>query len=123
MIGTPRCKAGRTILSEAEGKALLEAYGIPVVPTITANDTGRGREGSGATCSRSTTSLVLKILSDDITPQIRRRRSASRSSEARTQCEAAAHDDAGTRRDAARPDARIAGFTLSPMIRRPQRTS
>jgi len=110
-------RAGRTILSEIEGKALIAAYGIPVVPTLTAGDP----EGTRRIAERLLAdhgSLALKILSDDI----------SHKSDAGgvvldlTSAEAV-HGAAVTmlaRLRTALPRARIAGFTLSPMIKRPR---
>ena len=109
-------QAGRTILSEAEGKTLLEAYGIPVAATLTASDPADAARAAQLLLAQHK-SVVLKILSDDIshksdvggvhldlpTPDAVR----------------AAAQDMLERVRAARPEARIAGFTLSPMIRRP----
>ena len=55
------------MLSEIEGKAILAAYGIPVVPTIaSAPEPAAAREASEALLERDG-AVVLKILSDDIT--------------------------------------------------------
>ena len=109
--------AGRTTLSEVEGKALLSAYGIPAVPTLVAADPdGARRVAEGLLAEHG--SVVLKILSDDI----------SHKSDvggvhldlASPEAVAAAAVAMLERVRRARPDARIAGFTLSPMIRRPR---
>ena len=57
--------AGRQVLSEQEGKALLFAYGIPVVETSIAGTPDEAAAIASVlllTCG----SVVLKILSDDI---------------------------------------------------------
>jgi len=108
--------AGRTILSEIEGKAILRAYGIAVVPTVsTGADPISARQASEELLARHD-SVVLKILSDDISHKsdvggVHLGLAAAGDVEA-----AAAAMLARVR--AARPAARIAGFTLSPMIRR-----
>jgi acetyltransferase len=109
--------ANRSLLTEVEGKTVLEAYGIPVVPTIPVDcDT----ESIGAAAERLLglhERLALKILSDDI----------SHKSDVGgvhlglgSIADVAAAATAMLKRvHAVRPDARIAGFTLSPMIVRP----
>ena len=109
--------AGRSILSEIEGKAILEAYGIPVVPTIStaADPTAAGQAALPLLASGD--SVALKILSDDI---------SHKSDVGGVHLGLASRSDVETaakamleRVLAVLPDARIAGFTLSPMIRRP----
>jgi len=107
---------GTTMLNEADGKDLMAAYGIPIVPTEVANDTAEVRViaerivGSG-------NAVVLKILSPDI---------IHKSDVGGVRLNIASADDAV--REAERmlervrravPHARALRFTLSPMIRRP----
>lgn len=115
VIGTA-LKAGRSILSEAEGKALLEAYGIPVVPTITTKTPTEAAKAAAQLLAQHD-GLALKILSDDITHKsdVGGVHLDLRSAHA---VQDAAHAMLA-RVAIARPDAHIAGFTLSPMIRRP----
>ncbi len=110
--------AGRSMLSEFEGKSLLAAYGIPVVPTVmAAADMADVRRAAGGLLARGGT-VVLKILSDDI---------SHKSDVGGVHLELASVDEVVSAATAmlervrsARPEARIAGFTLSPMIRRPR---
>lgn len=107
---------GRSMLSEAEGKDLLATYGVPIAPSrVAASETEAGtaaRELLGAHPA-----VVLKILSDDIT---------HKSDVGGVALDLASPDavvaEAQAMRErvrAAKPDARIKGFTVSPMIRRP----
>jgi len=105
---------GRELLNELEAKALLRAYGIPVVETI--------EVGPSATdAARAATQLgypaVLKILSPDISHKsdvggvaLDLRDEAS-VRDAAEQMLATVH--------AARPEARLTGFTVQQMIHRP----
>jgi acetyltransferase len=107
-------KANRSLLSEFEGKELLAAYGIPVVPTEigrTPADVGRlakGLAGQGDAC-------VVKILSDDISHKsdVGGVRLGLRVEDAER-----AADEMLKAIAAKLPDARLAGFTVQPMIRR-----
>ena len=108
-------EAKRLLLSEVEAKALLAAYCIPVVPTEVAQDPVHvGRIAERVLAQHD--ACVVKILSDDISHKsdvggvrlgLRR-----------------PHDAEGAALDmlerivAKLPDARIAGFTVQPMIRR-----
>jgi acetyltransferase len=107
-------KAKRSLLSEIEAKGLLAAYGIPVVPTEIGRspaDVGRLAKrlaGQGDAC-------VVKILSDDISHKsdVGGVRLGLRAEDA----EGAAHEM--LKAIAAKlPQARLAGFTVQPMIRR-----
>ncbi|HYW91764.1 MAG TPA: bifunctional acetate--CoA ligase family protein/GNAT family N-acetyltransferase [Gammaproteobacteria bacterium] len=103
---------GREWLNQAEAKQLLQAYGLPVVTTRTAGTPEEAAELS----STMETPVVLKILSPDITHK--------------SEVDGVALDLAGPGavREAAeamaervaefRPDARLDGFTVEPMIRR-----
>jgi acetyltransferase len=109
-------RAGRNVLSEAEGKALLSAYAIPVADSLTAADAAQ----AGAVARQLLTrhrSVVLKILSDDISHK-------SDLGGVQLDIATAADVEAAASRmleriAALRPEARIQGFTVSPMIRRP----
>jgi len=54
---------GRSVLSEPEAKAVLAAYGIPVVMTLTARDPAQ----AAAVARTIPGPVALKILSPDIT--------------------------------------------------------
>lgn len=109
--------SGRTVLSEVEAKALLGAYGIPITPTqiVTTPDEA---EAASRALIEAHGACVLKILSQDIshksdvggvrvdlvTPeQVREAATVMLAAIARV-----------------KPGARIEGFTLQPMIRRPR---
>ena len=105
---------GATAIGEADAKAILAAYGIPVVPTETASDAGAAR----AAAQRIAYPVALKILSPDIVHK--------------TDVGGVVLDIAGeaeldhaidamlARVRAARPQARLAGFTVQAMARRPR---
>lgn len=104
---------GRALLNEVEAKSLLAAYGIPVVETriardpAAAADTARAIEGP----------VALKILSPDITHK-------SDVGGVALDLASAEEVEACARRmlqavQRARPAARITGFTVQPMVRRP----
>ena len=109
--------AGRSVLSEVEGKQLLVAYGIPTVPTAVAGDPDEvGQLAFGLIAEHG--ACVLKILSDDISHKSDVggvRLGLERAAEAQ---QAAADMLRRITRD--KPDARIKGFTVQPMIRRPR---
>jgi len=104
---------GRSLLTEPEAKALLSAYGIPVVPTERAADP----DAAAAAAASLATPVALKILSPDIT---------HKSDVGGVLLDLVGADAV---RDAARrmlervrglhPEARIDGFTVQPMVRRP----
>src|SRR5262249_50890722 len=109
--------AGRPVLSEVEGKALLAAYGIPTVATAVARDPAEvATLASGIIANHG--ACVVKILSEDITHKSDAggvRLGLEREEEAR---QAAA--DMLQRIVRKQPSARIQGFTVQPMIRRPR---
>lgn len=109
--------AGRSILSEVEAKQLLVAYGIPTVPTQIARDpTEVGALAFGFIAEHG--ACVVKILSDDISHKSDAggvRLGLERATEAQ---QAAADMLQRIARD--KPDARLKGFTVQPMIRRPR---
>lgn len=107
--------AGREWLDEVDAKALLAAYGIPVVPT---RRTAPTPEAAAAAARELTGPLALKVVSADI---------LHKSDAGGVRLDLA---DADAVRSAAvqmldhlarvRPDARIAGFSVQPMAQRPQ---
>jgi acetyltransferase len=106
--------AGREWLSEAQAKRLLQAYRI-AVPAI--HEVAPTAEAAAAAAREIGYPLVLKIASPDITHKSDvggvaldlRDEAALRS----------ACDTMLQRVRSARPDARVDGFTLQPMVRRP----
>ncbi len=104
---------GRTLLTEFEAKRALALYGVPVVETVVA---ASPEEAAGA-ATRLKPPLALKILSYDITHK------TDVGGVALGLADAEAVKDAALRMletvARVRPDARIEGFTLQPMIRRP----
>ncbi|RFO96028.1 GNAT family N-acetyltransferase [Rhodoferax lacus] len=106
---------GREMLSELEAKHVLQAYGIPVVPTRRADATPQAAQQAAAQLGWP---VVLKILSPDI----------SHKSDVGGVALDLASEDAVHRAAqqmlervrAARPDARIDGFTVQAMVHRPQ---
>jgi acetyltransferase len=109
--------ADRTILSEVEAKDLLAAYGIPAVRTgIARTPEAVGQLAEGIIAEHG--ACVIKILSDDISHK-------SDVGGVRLGLEHP-HEAENAAADMLRrigqlmPDARIAGFTVQPMIRRPR---
>ena len=106
--------AGRPMLDEDEAKRLLQAYAIPVVPTVAVAATAEAAVAAAATLGYP---VALKIRSPDI----------SHKSDAGGVCldlgdEQALREAAGrmlARIGAAVPAARIDGFTVQRMMRRP----
>ncbi len=109
-------RAKRSVLSEVEAKELLASYGVPVVRTQTAKDP-EGVEAIAADILKTDKACVVKILSDDIshksdvggvrlaikTPQEARAAAAAMLEKV--------HD--------LKPEARLKGFTVQPMVDRP----
>ena len=109
--------AGRSVLSEVEAKALLAAYGVPVVPTEVAADTAEVG-ALAARWIREYGACVVKVLSDDLSHKSDVggvRLGLERAEEAQQ-----AAEDIIERVARLRPEARVKGFTVQPMIRRPQ---
>ena len=109
-------KEGTKMLNEADGKDLMAAYGIPIVPTEVANDTAEVRTIAERIVA-SGSAVVLKILSPDV---------IHKSDVGGVRLNIATADDAV--REAERmlervrkavPHAKSLRFTISPMIRRP----
>jgi acetyltransferase len=107
--------AGRTVLSETEAKDLLSVYGIPAVPTrIAGTPQEVGRLARDMIAEHG--ACVVKILSDDISHKSDVggvRLGLERPEEAEL-----AASDMLARIGRLMPNARIAGFTVQPMIRR-----
>lgn len=104
---------GREWLTEPEAKAVMAAYAIPVVPAQAAPDP----EAAARVAARLATPVALKILSRDIT-----HKSDVGGVLLDLRAPAAVREAAEGMLDrirAARPDARLDGFTVQPMIVRP----
>jgi len=113
VIGTALAE-GRSMLNEIEGKRILAAYGIPAVATEAARDAA----SAVAAAQRIGYPVALKILSPDITHKSDVGGVAlNLSSEAEL---VAAAEAMLVRVRARRPDARIDGFAIQAMIRRPR---
>jgi acetyltransferase len=105
--------AGRDLLTEPEAKDVLAAYGIPVVATRTAKDI----EAARACASDIGFPVALKILSPDIT-----HKSDVGGVALDIRSDAALQEAAQLMLQRCRermPSARIAGFTVQTMVRRP----
>jgi len=106
---------GRTMLSEPEAKALLAACGVATVPT---RSVAPNAEAAAQAAREIGYPVVLKILSPQISHKSDVGGVALDLANARQVRSAA---NAMRRRvAAARPDAAVLGFTLQPMVRRPQ---
>ena len=105
---------GRTMLSEPQAKAVLRAYGIPVVETRVVEDAGQ----AAAAAAELGFPVALKVLSPDIAHKSDAGGVALDLEDAPSVLAACA---AMRRRLAAlAPGARIDGFTVQPMARRPE---
>ncbi len=109
-------REGRNLMTEPESKAVLEAYGIPTVPTrVAATPEDAAFAASGLL--QEYPSVVVKILSPDITHK-------SDIGGVRLDITSAAEVEKITRQmlsdiRALRPDAVLKGVSVQPMIRRP----
>ncbi len=108
-------ETGRPWLSEADAKAVLTAYGIPVVPTVVVPPDAAAAQ---AAARRFGYPVAIKILSPDIT---------HKSDVGGVALELANDEAVGAAATAMlarvrerRPDARVDGFTVQAMVRRPQ---
>jgi acetyltransferase len=104
---------GREWLTEPEAKHVLEAYGIPIAPSYTVSDV----KAAAAQAAKLAGPVALKILSRDITHKsdvggvvldLRSPAAVREAAEAMME-----------RLRASRPDARLDGFTVGPMVERP----
>jgi acetyltransferase len=105
--------AGRRILSEVDSKTVLRAYGVPVVETriaATARDAAQCADALGYP-------VALKILSPQITHKSDVGGVALDLADADAVAQAAGA--MVERVQQARPDAALSGFTVQPMVRRP----
>jgi acetyltransferase len=104
---------GRQLLTEPEAKEVLAAYGIPVVATRTARNVEEAQEAAAALGFP----VALKILSPDITHK------SDVGGVALDIASSAALEEAArqmlVRCQDRMPDAKITGFTVQSMIRRP----
>jgi acetyltransferase len=107
---------GRELLSEPEAKQVLAAFGIPVAETIVA-DSAEAVEAIAADLLTRHDALAIKIISRDITHKSDVG-GVVLDLETREAARQAARDIA-ERAASARPDARIDGFAVQAMIRRP----
>ena len=109
--------AGRKLLTEPEAKAVLSAYGIPTVITRVAGSPDEVEQIARALLEQAPT-VAVKILSEDISHKSDvggvklglRSMQEARVAAARIQDQA--HE--------LRPEARLQGFTVQPMIVRPE---
>ena len=109
-------KEGRALLTEPEAKAVLRAYGIPTVPTRVAA-TPQEVEATASELLEHAPALAIKVLSEDISHKSDVggvRLGLQSPAEARE-----AAEDIKSRVAKSRPDARLEGFTVQPMIVRP----
>jgi acetyltransferase len=105
--------SGREVLTEPEAKAILAAYGIPVVPTRIA----ASPEAAAATAELIGFPVAIKILSPDITHKSDVG-GVALSLESTDQVRTAAASML-RRLTVLRPKARLTGFTVQQMVRRP----
>jgi len=108
---------GRKMLTAVEAKAVLSAAGIPVAPTLIAPDADGVAAAARAILAKDA-ACVVKILSHDISHK-------SDVGGVRLGLESAEAAELAAREMLARvaqvkPDARIEGFMVEPMIRRPR---
>lgn len=107
---------GCEMLSEVEAKRLLAAYGIPVVATQVASDPDDVARIAEAILATER-SCVVKILSDDITHKSDVGGVQLGLNTATSAREAAQNMSERISRE--HPDVRLSGFTVQPMVRRP----
>lgn len=105
---------GRLTLSELEAKALLALFGVPVVPTAEAATPAE----VAAACARLPAPYAVKIVSPDLTHKSDIGGVALGLSDA--PAAQAAAEAMFARIRTARPEARLQGFSVQPMIRRKQ---
>jgi acetyltransferase len=104
---------GRARLTDPEGKAVLAAYGVPVVHTHLARDAGE----AARLAAEIGYPVALKVLSPDLEHRAEVG-GVMLNLESEAEVRAAAGDIAGRMREL-RPGARLAGFTVQRMIRPP----
>ena len=106
-------KEGRAWLTEPESKAVLSAYGIPCVPTVVAESPVQAAQAAAEIGQP----VALKILSPDITHKSDVGGVALNLEQSTAVQEAA--EGMLKRIKSICPNARIDGFTVQPMVRRP----
>jgi acetyltransferase len=106
--------AGQPWLNEVQTRALLDAYGIPVVDTRAGASIGQARAAADAIGYP----VALKLVSPDISHRSDLRAVALDVASAAELRAAAAAMLRRARQQ--RPDARLEGFIVQPMVRRPQ---
>ncbi|MDX1576270.1 MAG: GNAT family N-acetyltransferase, partial [Kiloniellales bacterium] len=105
--------AGRELLTEPQAKAVLSAYGLPVVATRIARDP----DHAGRLAAELGFPVALKVLSPDIT---HKSDVGGVELDLEDQAAVVATAEAMKQRVATlRPEARVTGFTVQPMARRP----
>ena len=106
--------AGRSVMTEPEAKKLLQCYDIPVVPAHTVQTPQQVREAA-ADILKDYPSVVLKIVSDEISHKsdVGGVRLDIGTAERAEQIAREMLDRIG----AARPDARVDGISVQPMVR------
>lgn len=109
---TAALSEGRSMLNEIEGKRILAAYGIPTVPTEKAETS----QAAMSAARRLGFPVALKILSPDITHKSDVGGVALNLDDLAEVRAAAEGMLARVKR--LKPDARIDGFTIQPMVRR-----
>jgi acetyltransferase len=107
-------RAGRELLDEREAKALLKAYGIPIVETVA---TAPSAAAAIEAADRLGYPVALKILSPDISHKSDVQGVRLDLQDAAALSTAAEQMLANVKR--LRPEARIEGFTVQPMVLRP----
>ena len=106
-------RSGRALLTEPEAKAVLAAYGIPTVPASIAASP-QDVERIAFAHLKKVPNVVIKVLSEDIT---HKSEVGGVELGLASAAEARAAAEAMTARVAkARPDVRLQGFTVQPMI-------
>jgi len=110
-------RSGKAWLDPLEVAALLSAYAIPVAPIVRARDPAEAAAAAAPLLTGGRTAVV-KILSPDIVHKSEV--GGVRLNLTSAQAVADAASDILTRARAAKPDARIDGVTIHPMILRPK---
>jgi acetyltransferase len=109
--------AGKAWLDPIEAHALLSAYAIPVAPVVLARDPDEAAQCAAPLLGGGQT-VVVKILSPDIVHKSEV--GGVRLNLTSTRAVADAAGEILARARSARPDARIAGVTIHPMVLRPK---
>jgi acetyltransferase len=110
-------QSGKAWLDPVEAKELLSAYAIPIAPVTLARDPGEAAAAAAPLLASGQT-VVVKILSPDIVHKSEVAGVRLNLTSAAAVAEATA--DILARAKAARPEARITGVTIHPMILRPK---